>query len=154
MAHRLHGHPGYPHQLDLGITYRLGDEGLTVTAKATNVGASDAPYGYGTHPYLSVGRKIDECELEFTAENWLEVTPDRLSPIGSAAVAGSQYEFGKARQLQRSGHRQRVHRVAAVWSVTLTDPDSGNRAVLTSDTPGCSSTRRTRSAASGSRSSR
>jgi aldose 1-epimerase len=124
-----------PHQLDLGITYRLGDEGLTVTATATNIGGSDAPYGYGTHPYLSVGRKIDECELEFTAEKWLEVTPDRLSPIGTAAVAGSQYEFSKARRLQDLDIDNAFTGLPPVWSVTLTDPDSGNRAVLTSDTP-------------------
>jgi aldose 1-epimerase len=135
VAHRLHGLPGYPNQLDLGITYRLGDEGLTVTAKATNIGVSDAPYGYGTHPYLSVGRKIDECELEFTAEKWLEVTPDRLSPIGTAPVAGSQYEFGKARLLQDLDIDNAFTGLPPVWSVTLTDPGSGNRAVLTSDTP-------------------
>jgi aldose 1-epimerase len=82
VAYRLHGQPGYPHQLDLALTYRLdADTGLTVTASATNVGASAAPYGYGTHPYLTVGRQIDECELEFRAEQWLEVTPDRGHPV-------------------------------------------------------------------------
>jgi aldose 1-epimerase len=135
VGYRLHGQPGYPHQLDLTINYHLdADRGLTVTSTAKNVGADDAPYGYGTHPYLTVGRKIDECELEFTAQSWLEVTPDRLSPIGLAPVAGSQYEFGKAKLIQDLDIDNAFTGLPSPWAVTLTDPDTGNRAVLTSDT--------------------
>ncbi|WP_020390976.1 aldose 1-epimerase family protein [Kribbella catacumbae] len=135
VAHRLHGQPGYPHQLDLTITYQLdATNGLTVTARATNVGAGDAPYGYGTHPYLSVGRRIDECELEFTAASWLEVTPDRLSPIGLADVAGSQYDFGQARKLQDLDIDNAFTGLPENWEVRLTDPATGNSARLVSDT--------------------
>jgi aldose 1-epimerase len=135
VAYRLHGQPGYPHQLDLTLTYQLdATNGLTVTARATNVGAGDAPYGYGTHPYLTVGRQIDECELEFTADNWLEVTPDRLSPTGLAAVAGSPYDFGQARKLQDLDIDNAFTGLPQTWEVRLTDPATGNSARLTSDT--------------------
>ena len=136
VGHRLHGQPGYPHQLDLRLGYRLSDDGLTVTATATNIGASDAPYGYGTHPYLSVGRAIDECVLEFSASEWLEVSPERMTPIGLAPVDGSPYDFRSGRLL---GELEIDNAFTGLgggsWSVTLSDPDTGAKAVLTSDTP-------------------
>lgn len=135
VGHRLHGQPGYPHQLDLTLTYQLDADGLSVTATAKNVGADDAPYGYGTHPYLTVGRKIDECELEFTAASWLEVTPDRLSPIGLADVAGSQYDFSSAQKLQDLDIDNAFTGLPETWSVRLTDPATGHTAQLTSNTP-------------------
>lgn len=135
VGYRLHGQPGYPHQLDLTLTYQLdATNGLTVTARAINVGAGDAPYGYGTHPYLTVGRQIDECELEFTADSWLEVTPEQLSPIGLAPVAGSQYDFGQARKLQDLDIDNAFTGLPQTWEVRLTDPATGNTARLTSDT--------------------
>lgn len=134
-GYRLHGQPGYPHQLDLRLAYRL-DDGLTVTATATNIGASDAPYGYGTHPYLSVGRLIDECVLEFAADDWLEVSPERMTPIGLSPVDGSPYDFRGGRVLGTLDIDNAFTGLGGgSWSVTLTDPDTGAKAVLTSDTP-------------------
>jgi aldose 1-epimerase len=133
VGHRLHGQPGYAHQLDLRIMYRLAD-GLTVTATATNVGTSDAPYGYGTHPYLSVGRPIDECVLEFSANEWLEVSPERMTPIGLSPVAGSPYDFHECRVIGDLDIDNAFTGLGDSWSVTLTDPDTGNRSVLSSDT--------------------
>ncbi|TCO45769.1 aldose 1-epimerase [Kribbella antiqua] len=134
VGHRLHGQPGYPHQLELKIRYELAD-GLAVTASATNVGASDAPYGYGAHPYLSVGRSIDECVLEFSAAEWLEVSPERMTPIGLSPVAGSPYDFHSPRAIGDLDIDNSFTGLGGgEWSVTLTDPDSGARSVLTSDT--------------------
>jgi aldose 1-epimerase len=135
-AYRLHGEPGYPHQLDLRLTYQLGEDGLRVTADATNVGAGAAPYGYGTHPYLSVGRKLDECALEFTASEWLEVSPERMMPVGLAPVDGSPYDFRGGRAIgDLEIDNAFTGRGGGAWSVSLIDPDSGARSVLTSDTP-------------------
>ncbi|WP_406052228.1 aldose 1-epimerase family protein [Kribbella sp. NBC_00889] len=134
-GHRLHGQPGYPHQLDLRLAYRLAD-GLTVTATATNIGASDAPYGYGTHPYLSVGRAIDECVLEFSANDWLEVSPEQMTPIGLSPVQGSPYDFHTGRVIGALDIDNAFTGLGGgSWSVTLTDPGTGNKSVLTSDTP-------------------
>src|SRR3954451_7001688 len=55
MGTRLHPRPGYPFDLDVSVEYSLGDDGLTVTHSAHNVGASACPYGSGQHPYLSPG---------------------------------------------------------------------------------------------------
>src|SRR5262245_34474716 len=51
----LHPQPGYPWRLALSVEYRLGDDGLTVTASATNLSDVPAPFGIGFHPYLTVG---------------------------------------------------------------------------------------------------
>lgn len=134
IGHRLHGQPGYPHQLDLRLDYRLTD-GLTVTATATNIGASSAPYGYGAHPYLTVGRPIDECLLEFTATDRLEVSADRMAPIGLTPVADSPYDFRSARVIGSTTIDNAFTGLDAEWSVSLTDPDTGTRSVLTSNTP-------------------
>ncbi|MDX3006481.1 aldose 1-epimerase family protein [Kribbella solani] len=135
IGHRLHGRPGYPHQLDFRLDYRLAD-GLSVTATATNIGGTDAPYGYGAHPYLTVGRPIDECVLEFGAAEWLEVSPQRLTPVGLRPVDGSPYEFRAGRPV---GSLQIDNAFTGLgggsWSVSLTDPATGTRSVLTSDTP-------------------
>ncbi|WP_329002133.1 aldose 1-epimerase family protein [Kribbella sp. NBC_00709] len=134
VGHRLHGQPGYPHQLDLRLDYRLTDR-LTVTATATNVGGSSAPYGYGAHPYLSVGRPLDECVLEFTASDRLEVSADRMQPVGLTPVAGSQYDFTGGRLIEATSIDNAFTGLDGAWSVSLTDPDSGARSVLSSDTP-------------------
>jgi aldose 1-epimerase len=134
VGHRLHGQPGYPHQLDLRLDYRLTDH-LTVTATATNVGATAAPYGYGAHPYLSVGRSIDECVLEFAAANRLEVSADRMQPVGLTPVAGSEYDFNGGRVIGATSIDNAFTGLDGTWTVSLTDPDTGARSALTSDTP-------------------
>ncbi|HZX06253.1 aldose 1-epimerase family protein [Kribbella sp.] len=133
LTHRLHGEPGYPHQLDLHLAYAVTDR-LTITATATNIGRTAAPYGYGAHPYLTVGRPLDECVLEFEAAERLELS-DRMAPIGSVPVAGSEYDFRGGRTIGSTVIDNAFTGLDAAWSVTLTDPDSGARSVLSSDTP-------------------
>ena len=129
-THRLHGRPGYPHQLDLEATYRLDETGVTVTVTATNIGAGDAPYGFGAHPYLTVGRRIDECELTFRAAQRLEVDPDRLLPR-ELVDAGSN----DLRPIGDVSIDNAFTGLDTPWTVTLTDPDSGRSTSLSSDTP-------------------
>ena len=134
VGHRLHGQPGYPHQLDLRLDYRLTDR-LTVTATATNIGRNSAPYGYGAHPYLTVGRPIDDCVLEFTAADRLEVSADRMAPVGLTPIEGTPYDFRGGRLIGSTSIDNAFTGLDAEWSVKLTDPDSGARSVLTSTTP-------------------
>ena len=46
---------GYPFTLDVQVSYRLDETGLSVTTTATNLGDQPAPYACGQHPYLSAG---------------------------------------------------------------------------------------------------
>ena len=100
MTARLHPHPGYPFALDLRIAYELGDDGLTVTTSAANIGERPCPYGHGQHPYLSAGGDlIDGCGLRIDAETRVLTDPERQLPTGREPVAGSAFDFREARRV-------------------------------------------------------
>jgi aldose 1-epimerase len=89
---RIHPQPGWPGTLEAMITHRVGPEGLTVTVEATNIGAAELPFGYGAHPYLTVGESmVDEVALTVPAASYLEVD-DRLLPVKISPVAGTIYD--------------------------------------------------------------
>ncbi|SDQ27890.1 aldose 1-epimerase family protein [Microbacterium sp. cf332] len=91
----------YPWTLRVETTYRLGADGLTQTVRATNESESAAPFGTGPHPYLVAGpAPLDEWTLELPADRVLEVTPDRLAPVGLADVADvPAFDFRRPRTL-------------------------------------------------------
>ena len=94
-----HGQQGYPFGLEIEAEYRLdAGTGLQVTVAARNRGSRAAPYGTGSHPYLTVGTpSIDGCELTLPADSWLPLD-DRGIPSGlSEPVEGSPYDFRQAR---------------------------------------------------------
>ncbi|MDQ0690620.1 hypothetical protein [Arthrobacter sp. W4I7] len=67
--------------------------GLLSTVRAANVGTVTAPYGVRPYPYLVAGTSIlDDWTLELPAAEFLEVTTDRLLPVGLRSV--DRYEFG------------------------------------------------------------
>ncbi|MEO7061910.1 MAG: aldose 1-epimerase family protein [Lapillicoccus sp.] len=96
--HRLHPQPGWSWVLDLETRYALTDAGLVVTTTATNRSSTPAPFGYGAHPYLSIGdTPLDEVTLTVPASRYLEVDPDRLLPVGTHPVGGTAYDFRTGR---------------------------------------------------------
>jgi aldose 1-epimerase len=100
MATTIHPLEGYPFALAVRVAYELGDEGLTVTTTATNVGSDPCPYACGQHPYLSPGSGvIDDCELELDAETRILTDAERQLPTGTEAVAGTDFDFRTARRL-------------------------------------------------------
>jgi aldose 1-epimerase len=103
LTHRLLGRQGYPFRLDHGVEYSLdASGGLTVRMSVTNTGSRPAPYGHGAHPYLTLGRPIDECELFAPAGRYLRVD-DRAIPVGAPQdVAGTEHDFGEPRRLGRT----------------------------------------------------
>jgi aldose 1-epimerase len=95
----VHAQPGYPWRLRLGVEYRVGTDGLTVTATATNESPATAPFGIGFHPYLTVGTAtIDDAELSFGAGRRL-LTDDRGLPTGSVGVPGTELDFSAGRPI-------------------------------------------------------
>jgi aldose 1-epimerase len=99
MAHVLHPQPGWPFTLALTLGYALGDDGLTVTTTATNVGAQACPYGTGAHPYITLGTPtIDRLVLQ--APGRLEIiTDDRDIPTGRRPVDGAPLDFREPREI-------------------------------------------------------
>ncbi|HEY3733462.1 MAG TPA: aldose 1-epimerase family protein [Streptosporangiaceae bacterium] len=101
LSHVLHGRTGYPFCLRIEAEYRLHpDEGLQVSVTAGNPGTRPAPYGTGSHPYLTTGpRLIDECELTLPAASWLPIG-DRGIPAGPLeGIDGTPFDFRKPRAI-------------------------------------------------------
>ena len=122
----LHGRPGYPFCLLLEAEYRLDAEtGLHVQVTAKNEGSTRAPFGTGSHPYLTVGTAtVDECSLAVPAARWL-ATDDRGIPAGPAEdVEGTEYDFRTARPV---GDAQ----LDNAFTGLLRDPDGMARVKLT-----------------------
>ena len=64
-----------------------------MTVEATNVGDGELPFGYGAHPYLTVGEsRVDEVGLTMPAASYLEVD-DRLLPTKISPVDGTAYDL-------------------------------------------------------------
>ena len=97
LEHTLHPLPGYPFSLALAIEYSLSQDGLRVTSTATNIGLDACPYGFGMHPYLTMGtEKIDGLILRAPGRTVLR-TNDRGIPVGSEPVEGTEYDFREPR---------------------------------------------------------
>jgi len=96
----LLGRTGYPFCLDIEVEYLVSETGLRVSVTAENVGAHAAPYGTGSHPYLTAGAPaVDECELTLPVARWLPAD-ERGIPAGPAQdVAGSALDFRAARPI-------------------------------------------------------
>jgi aldose 1-epimerase len=96
-----HGQLGYPFAVQVDVTYRVdAASGLHVTVTAANKGRRPAPWGTGTHPYLTVATaRVDDCELTLPAQGWLPVD-DRLIPSGPPRdVTGTDFDFRTPRKL-------------------------------------------------------
>jgi aldose 1-epimerase len=90
---RVYPQPGWPGVLEAIITHRVSDDGLTVTVQATNLSALELPFGYGAHPYLTVGEsRVDEVSVTAPAASYLEVD-DRLLPVKISPVDGTDYDL-------------------------------------------------------------
>ena len=96
----LLGRTGYPFCLEIEVEYHLSDTGLRVSVTTRNVGAHAAPYGTGSHPYLTAGAAtVDECELTLPVARWLPAD-ERGIPAGPAQnVAGGALDFRAARPI-------------------------------------------------------
>jgi aldose 1-epimerase len=124
--------PGYPFALDVEADYRLSAAGLEVTLRATNAGGSPAPYGVGIHPYLTVGRRLDECVLKLPASERCPTT-ERGLPGPPEPVAGTPYDFREARTIGTTVFDDPFSGIAFTSGraeVRLLDPATGRGVVL------------------------
>jgi aldose 1-epimerase len=79
---------GYPHRLDVSVTFTLDETGLHTAVTATNTGTDSAPWGTAPHPYLVAGDgRVDDWSLTLPAATVVTVTEERLLPVASADVA-------------------------------------------------------------------
>ncbi|MBP9690519.1 hypothetical protein KBD81_00405 [Candidatus Woesebacteria bacterium] len=86
---------GYPFDISVTIVFILKENELSIEMIGENRGEVNAPFGVGWHPYLTVGKKIDECMLRIPAQSILETdSVKELIPTGQHKVN----EFGSLRR--------------------------------------------------------
>lgn len=125
----LHPQPGYPFSLDLEVSYRLDEEGLTVTTTARNAGREGLPFGAGHHPYLRLGTpSIDQAWLRLPARSRLELDERRNATGRSLPVEGTEYNFVEGRAIG-------ALRLDDAFTDLLPDPDGRTRIELRSADP-------------------
>ncbi|SCL17905.1 aldose 1-epimerase [Micromonospora rhizosphaerae] len=89
--------PGYPWPLRLRTRWSVGPAGLRAEQEATNVGDEPCPFGYSTHPYLRLpGVAVNDLSMRVPGRSRVLVD-NRLLPIGTTAVAGTEYDFTEPR---------------------------------------------------------
>jgi aldose 1-epimerase len=77
---------GYPHAIDLKVTYTLDARGLSLLVSMHNVGDTAAPCFFGWHPYFRVGDSaVDTWELQVPATQRVRTTPDNIPLAGEQA---------------------------------------------------------------------
>jgi aldose 1-epimerase len=92
---------GYPFQVRVETTYALHPEqGLMVTIGARNLGPTRAPFGAGSHPYLSTrGHALADTKLQIPARERL-VVDDQQVPVGAQAVTKTDHDLRRAKRLR------------------------------------------------------
>lgn len=93
---RVFPQPGWPGVLEATVSFGLAADGLTVRVEAANLGAGPLPFGYGAHPYLTVGEEtVEEVTLTVPGERYL-VVDERMLPVRLAPVDGTPVDFRTA----------------------------------------------------------
>ena len=83
--------PGYPHAIDLAVTFTLDAGGITLDVSMRNVGDSAAPCFFGWHPYFRVGNNalagstVDGWQLQIPAQTLIRTDVDLIALPGAAA---------------------------------------------------------------------
>lgn len=122
---RLHPQPGWSWTLDLSIRYVVRDGSLMVTWTASNRGETAAPFGFGAHPYISIGQvPLDEIRVTVPAARRLEVDQSRLLPVAMRDVAGSPLDL-------RAGPSLAGIELDTAYTDLARDPDGRWRVRLT-----------------------
>lgn len=90
---------GWPFALDTWVRYALEPDGLTVTHGVRNRAQLPAPWAVGAHPYFRVGEVAHEqLRLEISGMR-RSVLDDRLIPIDTVPVEGTEFDLRAGRLL-------------------------------------------------------
>ncbi|GAA0502518.1 galactose mutarotase [Saccharopolyspora subtropica] len=93
---------GYPFRLAFRIEYAVDATGVRSTLTARNIGRTAAPFGTANHTYLAAGGdRIDDIVLELPAATYYR-TDDRLIPVGTEPVEGTDFDFRTPRRIGRT----------------------------------------------------
>jgi aldose 1-epimerase len=89
--------PGYPFRYDCIITYTLkAESALEIVTEIINRDKQIIPMQDGWHPYFTLGKKIDELQLEFQSDEKI-LFDDSLVPTGETLP---YQEFNSLKQIK------------------------------------------------------
>ena len=92
--------PRVPFCLEIDAEYGLGDEACGSPSPRGNRGSQAAPYGTGSHPYLTAGApSVDGCQLSLPASKWLPMDERGIPSSPPTAVEDSPYDFRQPRAI-------------------------------------------------------
>jgi aldose 1-epimerase len=78
--------PGYPHAIDLEVSFILDAAGLTLDACMRNVGTDAAPCFFGWHPYFRLADDVvDDWQLQIPAQTLIRTDANLIALPGAAA---------------------------------------------------------------------
>jgi aldose 1-epimerase len=96
------GTNGFPGNLDVSATISVHEDALTLAYEATTDAAT--PISLTWHPYFNLsgdpGRSIDDLSLRIAASHYLPINDQRVPTGEIAPVAGTPFDFRKARSLR------------------------------------------------------
>ena len=100
-----YGQQGYPFCLEIDAEYRLHPgSGLHVAITASNRGSHAAPYGTGSHPYLTAGMPVvDDCQLTLPAASGCPPTIAASRPGPRARWGARRMTFASRARLALPG---------------------------------------------------
>ena len=81
----------FPHRL--GLEFRVGARGLTVTYTIRNQGESELPFGFGLHPYFQKLAGEEGTFVCLPADSVMEATADLLPTGRLVPVEGTPYDL-------------------------------------------------------------
>jgi aldose 1-epimerase len=77
---------GYPHAIDLSLTFTLDAGGLMLEARMRNVGERAAPCFFGWHPYFRLAASsVDGWELQLPAQTLIRTDANLIALPGATA---------------------------------------------------------------------
>lgn len=90
--------PGYPHDLDVVLSYSLTTSSFTLRMEVKNRGNGPAPLALGWHPYFRLpgSLTVDDLRLEIGAETLVPVGNDLLPIGGHESVSDPRLDFRTA----------------------------------------------------------
>jgi len=101
--------PGYPHAIDLTVTFTLDAGGIALDVSMRNVGDTEAPCFFGWHPYFRVGNNAltgttaDGWQLQIPAQTLIRTDADLIALPGAAAYVplddAPAFDFREARKI-------------------------------------------------------
>jgi len=128
---------GYPWWLTLRTRWQVSADGLRCDQEVLNNSTSNAPWGYSVHPYVQLpGVTVDDTLLHVPGKTRI-LADNRLLPIGSVSVAGTEFDFTEPRRIGDlvldTTFGDIEHDAAGITEVTIADPGSSAKIVVWAD---------------------